>query len=301
MVAKHLSFGALNKRTNEYTYPNIASKDEEYICPQCNRDLTFKKGKIKRPHFAHKKSDDPCNYYNNPGESEIHKDAKCKAKLCLQYKVPFTFTRQCQGHFCNKDFKKIKITDDQYSKAVEAREEVAFHYNNSKKVADVALVDDNSNPIFIIEIVHTHSTNEADRPNNIPWVELNASKFIELFDNEVINLNNPLVPVSVPCLRNEYTCDMCIQKEHEEKEKRKQWEKERERIRKQREKERERDKERMKQMVTQREETEEEFDPFSTHCKCKNPNLQIVKYSGPRMITSGLISVCKNCSKVPQC
>jgi hypothetical protein len=297
MVAKHLSFGALNKTTKEYTYPNIASKAEKYICPQCERDLTFKKGKIKRPHFAHKRSDDPCNYYNNPGESEIHKDAKCKAKLCLQYKVPFTFTRQCQGKFCKNDLKEIKITEDQYSKAVEAREEVAFNYNNSKKMADVALVDYNSNPIFIIEIVHTHSTKEEDRPNNIPWVELNASKFIELFDNEVINLNNPLVPVSVPCLRNEHTCDFCIQEEKQREIKIQM----RERIQKQRDQENKREKERLKQIPKQREDKQEEFDPFSTHCRCRNPTLQIIPYSGPRMITSGLISVCKNCSKVPQC
>ncbi len=51
--------GAINKITKEYIYPKIANKDDQYICPECNKDVilhlftfqTPKKRNIYIPNF----------------------------------------------------------------------------------------------------------------------------------------------------------------------------------------------------------------------------------------------------------
>jgi competence CoiA-like predicted nuclease len=45
--------GAINKDTGKYTPPRFATKNDKYKCPECERDLIFRQGKIKIHHFAH--------------------------------------------------------------------------------------------------------------------------------------------------------------------------------------------------------------------------------------------------------
>ena len=47
----------VNKTTNKYEYPEIANKIDKYKCPFCEKDVIFRNGEIKQPHFAHYKSD----------------------------------------------------------------------------------------------------------------------------------------------------------------------------------------------------------------------------------------------------
>ena len=54
-MSNHFSMGAINKKTLNYEYPKIASKNNKYKCQSCDNDVMFKKGKIKQPHYAHKK------------------------------------------------------------------------------------------------------------------------------------------------------------------------------------------------------------------------------------------------------
>ena len=80
-----LSLGAINKQTGEYIYPKIANKKDEYICPDCNKDLIFCHGDIRAYYFRHKvDSVNPCHHYSNPSESQIHKDAKILLTLSEQ-------------------------------------------------------------------------------------------------------------------------------------------------------------------------------------------------------------------------
>lgn len=72
--------GAINKITKQYCCPILANKNDEYICPECNKSLILKQGKLRIHHFSHYKDDNPCNYYNNPSETQIHKDAKLAIK-----------------------------------------------------------------------------------------------------------------------------------------------------------------------------------------------------------------------------
>lgn len=203
----HFFMGAINKNTNEYEYPKIANKKFNYECPHCNLNVIFKKGKINRPHFAHYKSNNPCYYYNKPSESQIHKDAKLLMKKLLNSKIQFNFMRCC--NFCTKRNKKCtpyvdhcKIIQQDYMN-YEIKLEYAFTYNNSRKIADIAIIK-NDKIKYIFEICHRHKTKEENRPE--PWFKINAEYLIELVNN-IDNEN--LKCLTLNCIRN-YKCNMCI-------------------------------------------------------------------------------------------
>jgi hypothetical protein len=135
--------GAINKETLKYEYPKIASKKNNYKCPSCEKDVIFRNGKIKQPHYAHKKSDNPCHYYDKPSESQIHKDAKMLMKMLLDDRTNMTFYRKCRN--CYKDYGcGFEITTDTYNDNMKAIIEYKFHYNNSNRSADIALVENDN-------------------------------------------------------------------------------------------------------------------------------------------------------------
>lgn len=164
--------GAINKNTTKYEYPKIASKNNNYICPECNKDVILKKGNIRIHHFAHKKSENPCTYYNNPGESQIHKDAKMAMKLLLESNTILYFYRNCPR--CQK-YEKINIEKGGFSEI-----EYKFIYNNNIKIADVAYLKDD-NIKYIFEICYKHITDPSNRPE--PWFEVDAIKLLDKINN----------------------------------------------------------------------------------------------------------------------
>ena len=83
----HLPLGALNKLTREYVYPKIANKNVEYVCPECKKELILCQGEIRTHYFRHKADGNPCNHYNSPSESQIHKDAKTLLKTLIVKQV----------------------------------------------------------------------------------------------------------------------------------------------------------------------------------------------------------------------
>ena len=69
--------GAIIKNTNEYVYvyPNIANKNNKFECPKCHEDVILRQGNIQIHHFAYYKKGD-CENYNNPTDTQIHKNGK---------------------------------------------------------------------------------------------------------------------------------------------------------------------------------------------------------------------------------
>ena len=128
----------MNKLTEEYEFPKIASKQNAYKCPHCDKDVIFKKGKINQPHFAHRKSESPCHYYDRPGESQIHKDAKMLMKSLLDRKTHLCIDRQCE---CGIHHPVLSILPSDYTAIMEAAIEYRFHHNASNRSADVALIE----------------------------------------------------------------------------------------------------------------------------------------------------------------
>jgi hypothetical protein len=195
--------GAINVLTNEYEYPKIATKMNSYKCPCCENKVCFRKGKVKKPHFAHLKSNHPCGYYDRPNETQIHKDAKMLIKTLLTNKKIIMFYRKC--YYCNKTTKDVLyISSDDYNDTTAVIEH-KFYYNGSNKSADVALLE-NKNIKYIIEICYKHKTKEENRPE--PWVEINAEQLIK----NVNNTNN--LETRIECIRD-YKCVSCIFKEEQ--------------------------------------------------------------------------------------
>ena len=193
-----LSLGAINKQTGEYVYPKIANKKDEYVCPDCNKDLILCQGEIIRPYFRHKvDSVNPCHHYSNPTETQIHKDGKMVMKSLLERKTPISFIRNCCSCKKNEEHEIPEMTE---SSKIEL--EYRFEYNGTK-IADVVYID-NDDILCIFEICNTHKTCSENRPE--PWFEIDAETLIKLAND------NALHHIKIPCIRCE-KCDDCIEKE----------------------------------------------------------------------------------------
>lgn len=191
-----LSLGAINKLTGEYVYVKLANKKDEYICPECNKDLILVQGKIRVHHFRHKvDSINPCHYYSKPTESQIHKDAKMLMKILLENKTHIKFTRECVSCKISAEINLPEITEGS-----SIRLEHRFNYDDELRIADVAHTL-NGEIKGIYEICHTHKTCNENRPE--PWVEIDAKSLLTLVNT---NINNE--PLIINCIRCE-KCEKC--------------------------------------------------------------------------------------------
>lgn len=194
-MSQLLSLGAINKLTGEYVYPKIANKKDEYICPECNKDLILVQGDIRVHHFRHKVDNiNPCHHYSNPTESQIHKNAKMLMKTLLERKIPISFIRNCCCCKKNEEFELPEINEGSII-TLEHR----FNYEDELRIADVAHTF-NGEIKGIYEICNTHKTCSGDRPE--PWVEIDANSLLTL-----VNTNNE--PLIINCIRCE-KCEKCL-------------------------------------------------------------------------------------------
>ena len=187
-----LTLGAIDKSTGGYVLPCNADKSNKYICPDCNKDLIFKKGAVKAAHFAHYSDKEPCNYYNHPSESQIHKDAKLLLKSLLEKCKKITVEQKCSTR-C-----KLIEYPIEYTENSNVELEYRFEFNNSQKIADVALLCRGTIK-YIFEICHKHKTSPENRPE--PWFEFDAT---ELIENVTINIANDTI--RIPCIRQDPLC-----------------------------------------------------------------------------------------------
>jgi hypothetical protein len=302
----HFSMGAINKITNKYEYPKIANKINKYKCPSCEKDVIFRNGKINQPHFAHYKSDNPCYYYDNPNETQIHKDAKLLMKTLLDNKNNISIHRTC--NYCEQrncgysECIDYDIFDDDYNNT-KAIIEYKFNYNNSNRSADIALLE-NDKIKYIFEICYKHKTKEENRPE--PWFEIDAEKLIHNI-NSGENIDEEII--SIDCIRN-YICRFCIeyerkryidfleksQKERIEKEILRKREEEIEIERKKREQERKEEEQERKKAEKLKKENEEKQKQLCkcgimivNICICKNQKYELQK------LNNNLC--CINCNK----
>ncbi len=197
-----LSLGAINICTHEYVYPKIANKKDKYSCPSCNKRLILCKGKVRSPYFRHlvDKKVEPCTHYSNPGESQIHKDAKLLLKTLLEKGIEIYYKRTCCECGCEEQY-SIPVYNPKISNIIL---EHRFNYNGMMKIADVAYIDDNE-LLCLFEICNTHKTRNENRPE--PWCEFDAKTLIELGNNNDYTSN-----LIIPCIRTE-KCDACVKKD----------------------------------------------------------------------------------------
>lgn len=186
------SLAAIHKQSGQFCFPRLANKKEEYVCPQCNKTLILRQGQQRVYHFAHHQQDDPCLYYIEPTETQVHHDAKLALKQLLEKHKSFKITRNCSKckhlafEWMTPDFSDCSI-----------QSEYTFRYNDSKKIADIAVVNGSTISV-IFEICHSHATNEHDRPE--PWFEFHAQTLLN-------DINKP--SIHLHCIRK-LKCKQCI-------------------------------------------------------------------------------------------
>lgn len=203
----HFFMGAINIKTNKHDPSFCASKENTYKCPECHKKVKFCKGKIKQPYFSHYKSDNPCVFYQKPSESHIHKEAKLLLKHMFESLYSIQIVKTCDS--CDE----IISRDILYSKNMRCVLEHKFEFCQSKKSADVAIIDDNGIIQYIFEIYHTHKTSTKNRPE--PWFEIQAQEFIQFIHQTTLSYDSF---IQIPCVRD-YTCNTCeIQNKEREKE-----------------------------------------------------------------------------------
>ena len=196
-MSSHIpNLGAINKITKQYCCAKLANKQDEYMCPECNKDLIIRQGTKRIHHFAHYKDDNPCNYYNNPNETQIHKDAKLALKQILETGIKLKINRKCCSCECDiYDWNVPKLKNCNI--VIEHR----FDFNNVLKIADLAVLYKN-NIYTIFEIYNSHKTINDTRPE--PWFEFDAKDILNNINIEKIELK---------CIRKE-KCDDCSQKQY---------------------------------------------------------------------------------------
>lgn len=196
-MSQLLSLGAINKLTCEYVYPKIANKKDEYICPECSKDLILVQGEVRVHHFRHKvDSIKPCPHYSKPTESQIHKDAKTLMKTLLENKTHIQFIRECVSCKISAEINLPEITEGSIITS-----EHSFNYDDELRIADVAHML-NGEIKGIYEICHTHKTCSENRPE--PWVEIDAISLLTL-----VNTNTNNEPLIINCIRCE-KCEECL-------------------------------------------------------------------------------------------
>jgi competence CoiA-like predicted nuclease len=87
---------AINKLSGEYTTPRCANKKYEYICVDCRKDVIIRQGKIKAHHFAHRKKEISCKFYDQPTDTQIHKYAILLLKYVLDNKIQLSIIQKCK-------------------------------------------------------------------------------------------------------------------------------------------------------------------------------------------------------------
>ncbi|WP_342305008.1 competence protein CoiA family protein [Methanolobus sp. ZRKC5] len=159
-----------------------ATKDDTFTCanPNCNGEMILRKGKIRRPHFAHKHVD-----FDHGGETPLHYNTKILLydffQTCLLHETPASVQFECscsEVHFIN-------LLDDVNS--IQMEKHVAENYR-----PDLSLFNNDELKI-IVEIIVTHDLeNEAItflKNAKIPFLKVrtNAKLYSELLKNYISN------------------------------------------------------------------------------------------------------------------
>ena len=152
-------------------------KGDDITCEECGERLILKdsEAKKKRKHLAHHGSECPHRKLNTEtdnrgGEGAMHYFAK--ERVCQLFNDRSIQTLTVVQKFCDCPAKEIDLMQFRTDDNIISTEVWDGVY---KKRYDVAIRDKTTREIiFVIEILRTHRTDEADR--NHPWCELSAEK-----------------------------------------------------------------------------------------------------------------------------
>lgn len=150
--------------------PDDAASGQRYRCPGCGADVVLRSGKLRRPHFAHRRGEG-CST-----ESTLHRAAKqLVVQVIAEWKAR-QGPRPCVSRPCPVFSCDGGIVQDIPEDVTHAVAEVRL---DRGPVADVVLYRGDI-PSAAIEILVTHAVDpvKAERIA-IPWVELRAVELLE--------------------------------------------------------------------------------------------------------------------------
>lgn len=182
---------AIHKETKQSISLNDGVRGDQYICPLCEEDVIFKKGKIVRPYFCHKRHTNCSNYTN---ESETHLEAKQLLQNLLENRLSnIEIVRNCKN--CPNqvlwDFGILFETS-------RIEQEFQFGYKETKRTADIACISETNDIECIFEVCKTHKTSEEVRPE--PWFEFDAYTICE----ELKNISDIKENIKLHCIRESF-------------------------------------------------------------------------------------------------
>ena len=130
------------------TSPEVAEKGQDFSCPLRDCKVVLRRGKVRRPHFAHK-PDTGCS-----GESVRHKVAKQMIYLMYLRTVRTVMTSVTTFRRCpNCSQGAVFCQTPQY-------DDVACEVDVGRHRIDVALLRDGK-PVSGIEVRHTHAVDDT--------------------------------------------------------------------------------------------------------------------------------------------
>jgi len=150
--------------------PDAADSETQYRCPGCGVPLVLRRGRARRPHFAHPRGADCL------GESGLHRAAKRRIVEVVSRWKTEGGPRPCIARPCPTPGCPGGIVQDLPERVTHARPEVRLADGT---VADVALFE-GRNVAAVIEILVTHPVGRAKASRlRHPWVELDATAVLE--------------------------------------------------------------------------------------------------------------------------
>ena len=209
MELKKMFMGSLNKKTQKYTHPFYASKEETYECLDCGEDLILCQGKIRHSYFRHK-INTQCAYYNHPGEGQIHKEAKRQLKYILE-NYGLKIIRNCD--ICSQEL----VFNIECCVSNGVKLEHRFKYGKKDRIADVICFNELQNLQdsqdsqdedikYIFEVYNSNKTQEEARPE--PWFEIQATEILEAMKTKDF-VFTCLRETKIGCACSTYFCSRC--------------------------------------------------------------------------------------------
>lgn len=215
---------AENIENGLFITPENALHNFDLRCPRC-KTTVFKRFRMDTTNHYYKHEKLPvinpekgyyCNYYNFELNLKNEKTLNNKEKTLLKIhseaidfiyfhlinKNSIIVKKLCDFNYdcCDiKELNEIKLEEDD-----DIEKEYHFKWNENKCVADLAILNKNKDIKTIIEVLHTHKTDESKRPNNIDWYELNA---IQIISN--LKYSKKIKENIFVCFRK-LKCNMCI-------------------------------------------------------------------------------------------
>ena len=214
---------AQNIQNGLFITPENVLPDFDLICPKCKTPVLKRfRSDTNIHYYKHEKlpinleTGRFCDYYNseinfkkdksqNNEEkklSKIHSEAIELIYSHLNNKNDIIVEKICDFNYDCCEIKETKII--KLDEGDNIKKEHHFKWNGNNYFADLAILGKNKDIKIIIEVCHTHKTDESKRPDCIYWCELRSFQIIRNLSYCKTNKDNNFV-----CLRK-LKCNTCI-------------------------------------------------------------------------------------------